>query len=206
MYKYLGIGMLGFFIFMMIPGIDQTIEQSKMYGVATLVAYDLERNEMFSQTVHNRLVDTGEDLINDNVFSDGNASTDDADAVGSICAYEDGGTTIASLDIETTNATGFDAGNTNTSTQECVTDDSVDTTGASTAVIGPLTFTGGTNVDTLGTVNGIGVCNAEAADAAFNDCATEGELFAIVNTSDVTLGAGETVDITYTFSLVSAGN
>ncbi len=205
MYKYLGIGMLGFFIFMMIPGIDQTIEQSKMYGVATLVAYDLERNEMFSQTVHNRLVDTGEDLINDNVFSDGNASTADADAVGSICAYEDGGTTIASLDVETTTAANFDTGNQNGST-ECVTDVQVDTTGASTAVIGPLTFTGGTNVDTLGTVNGIGVCNAEAADAAFNDCATEGALFAIVNTSDVTLGASETVDITYTFSLVSAGN
>ncbi len=205
MYKYLGIGMMGFFIFMMIPGIDQTIEQSKMYGVATLVAYDLERNEMFSQTVHNRLVDTGEDLINDNVFSDGNASTADDDAVGSICAYEDGGTTIASLDVETTTAGDFDTGNQNLST-ECVTDTSVDTTGASTAVIGPLTFTGGTNVDTLGTVNGIGVCNAEAADAAFNNCASEGALFAIVNTSDVTLGAGETVDITYTFSLVSPSN
>ncbi|MEE8180519.1 MAG: hypothetical protein V3T67_01625 [Nitrosopumilaceae archaeon] len=205
MYKYLGIGMLGFFIFMMIPGIDQTIEQSKMYGVATLVAYDLERNEMFAQTVHNRLVDTGEDLINDNVFSDGNASTADADAVGSICAYEDGGTTIASLDVEGTTAANFDTGNQNGST-ECVTDTGVDTTGASTAVIGPLTFTGGTNVDTLGTVNGIGVCNAENADAAFNDCATEGALFAIVNTSDVTLGAGETVDITYTFSLVSPSN
>jgi len=205
MYKYLGIGMMGFFIFMMIPGIDQTIEQSKMYGVATLVAYDLERNEMFSQTVHNRLVDTGEDLINTNVFSDGNASTADADAVGSICAYEDGGTTIASLDVEGTTASDFDTGNQNTET-ECVTDDTVDTTGASIAVIGPLTFTGGTNVDTLGTVNGIGVCNAENADAAFNDCASEGALFAIVNTSDVTLGAGETVDITYTFSLESPSN
>ena len=205
MYKYLGIGMMGFFIFMMIPGIDQTIEQSKMYGVATLVAYDLERNETFAQTVHNRLVDTGEDLINDNVFSDGNASTADDDAVGSICAYEDGGTTIASLDVEGTTAADFDTGNQNLST-ECVTDTSVDTTGASTAVIGPLTFTGGTNVDTLGTVNGIGVCNAENTDAAFNNCASEGALFAIVNTSDVTLGAGETVDITYTFSLVSPSN
>ena len=205
MYKYLGFGMMGFFIFMMIPGIDQTIEQSKMYGVATLVAYDLERNEMFSQTVHNRLVDTGEDLINDNVFSDGSTDVLDADAVGSICAYEDGGTTIQTLDVEGTDAAAFDLGNQNTET-ECVTDDTVDTTGASTAVIGPLTFTGGTNVDTLGTVNGIGVCNAEASDAAFNDCASEGALFAIVNTSDVTLGAGETVDITYTFSLVSPSN
>ena len=190
---------------MMIPGIDQTIEQSKMYGVATLVAYDLERNEMFSQTVHNRLVDTGEDLINDSVFSDGVASTADADAVGSICSYEDGGTTIDSLNVEGTTAADFDTGNQNGST-ECVTDVQVDTTGASTAVIGPLTCTGGTNVDTLGTVNGIGVCNAEASDAAFNDCATEGALFAIVNTSDVTLGAGETVDITYTFSLASPSN
>jgi hypothetical protein len=205
MYKYLGIGMLGFFIFMMIPGIDQTIEQSKMYGVATLVAYDLERNEMFAQTVHNRLVDTGEDLINTNVFSDGVASTADADAVGSICAYQDGGTTIQTLDVEGTDAAAFDTGNTNTST-ECVTDVTVDTTGASIAVIGPLTFTGGTNVDTLGIVNGIGICNAHLTDAAFNDCATEGALFAIVNTSDVVLDTAETVDITYTFSLVSGSN
>ena len=206
MYKYLGIGMLGFFIFMMIPGIDQTIEQSKMYGVATLVAYDLERNEIFSQTVHNRLLDTGEDLINDMVFSDGSTDVADADAVGSICAYDDSATTIATLAAdETTTAAAFDTGNANGQT-ECVTDISVDTTGASIAVIGPLTFTGGTNVDATGTVNGIGVCNAHNTDAAFNDCATEGALFAIVNTSDVTLGAGETVDITYTFSLASPSN
>ncbi len=206
MYKYLGIGMMGFFIFMMIPGIDQTIEQSKMYGVATLVAYDIDRNEMFSQTVHNRLVDTGEDLINTNVFSDGIASTADDDAVGSICAFEDGGgNLIATLDVEGTNSTAFDDGNQN-GLLECVTDDTVDTTGASTAVIGPLTFTGGTNVDILGTVNGIGICNAHDADAAFNNCDSEGDLFAIVNTSDVTLAEFETVQITYTFSLVSDDN
>jgi len=199
--------MMGFFIFMMIPGIDQTIEQSKMYGFATLVAYDTERNEIFSQTVHNRLVDTGEDLINDMVFSDGSTDVADADAVGSICAYDDSATFIAVLAAdETTTAADFDTGNAN-GELECVTDISVDTTGVSIAVIGPLTFTGGTgggaNMDAGGTVNGIGVCNAHNTDAAFNDCATEGVLFAIVDTSDVTLGTAETVDITYTFSLVS---
>ncbi len=198
---------MGLFIFMIIPGIDQTIEQSKMYGTATLIAYDIEKNEMFSQTVHNRLVDTGEDLINTNVFSDGFASTADADAVGSICAFEDGGGfLIADLNVENTTSAIFDTGNQN-GQLECITDDSVDTSGASTAVIGPLTFTGGNgggaNVDIGGTVNGIGICNAEASDAAFQDCATEGDLFAIVNTSDVTLGDGETVQITYTFSLES---
>ncbi len=201
--------MMGFFIFMMIPGIDQTIEQSKMYGFATLVAYDLERNEIFSQTIHNRLVDSGEDYINHVVFSDGN-SVSDADSIGSICAYDEGGTSIASLDVEGTTAADFDTGNTN-GELECVTDSAVTVTnGTSLAVIGPLTFTGGTgggaNMDAGGTVNGIGICGAHSADAAFNDCASEGSLFAIVDTSDVTLAAAETVQITYTFSLVSPTN
>ena len=198
---------MGLFIFMMVPGIDQTIEQSKMYGVATLVAYDLEKNEIFSQSIHNQLVDTGEDYINHMVFSDGN-SVADADAIGSICAYDDG--VAISTFGEGTNATVFDSGNTLTELN-CVTSTGVTVTnGTSLAVIGPLTFTGGigggANVDATGTVNGIGICGAHNTDAAFNGCASEGILFAIVDTSDVTLGTGETVDITYTFSLVSLNN
>ncbi len=206
MYKYLGFGMMGFFIFMMVPGIDQTIEQSKMYGAATLVAYDLERNEIFSQTIHNRLVDTGEDFINHMVFSDVNTVADD-DAIGSICAYENGGTSIGDLNIETTTAADFDSNNQNITTQKCRTDDAVTVTnGTSIAVIGPLTFAGGTNVDAAGFVHGIGICQAHNSNANFTNCESEGILFAIVDTSDVALGTGETVDITYTFSLVSPDN
>jgi len=204
MYKYFGFGLMGFFIFMMVPGIDQTIEQSKMYGVATLVAYDLERNEIFSQTVHNRLVDTGEDLINHMVFSDGLTAADD-DVVGSICIYDEG-TAMSTLDVETTTAAQFDSPNANT-LANCRTDDAVSVVnGTSTAVIGPLTFAGGVNLNTGGVVNGLGVCQAHNTNANFTGCATEGDLFAIVDTSDVTLGLDETVDITYTFSLVSPNN
>ena len=191
---------------MMVPGIDQTIEQSKMYGAATLVAYDLERNEIFSQTIHNRLVDTGEDFINHMVFSDVNTVADD-DAIGSICAYENGGTSIGDLNIETTTAADFDSNNQNITNQECRTDDAVTVTnGTSIAVIGPLTFQGGINLNIGGEVNGLGVCQAHNTNLNFTGCATEGDLFAIVDTSDVTLASAETVDITYTFSLVSNDN
>lgn len=121
-------------------------------------------------------------------------------------------TAKGSCKTDTRNAANFDTGNTITGVQkECKTDATVDTTTTQgNAVIGALTFTaGGTateNIAAGGTVNGIGICQAHNTNADFKDCATEGILFAIVNTSDVTLANAETVDITYTFDITSTGN
>lgn len=191
---------------------EPTTVDEKFYGAATITVRDQQGKEIFSQTVHNRLVDTGETFLLNQAFSNTVASQADADVVGSICIYDDSATTIASLIAETTTAANFDTGNAITGVQkECKTDSSVDTTTTQgKAVIGPLTFTAGTtasqNIAAGGIVNGIGICQANPTDADFKDCATEGILFAIVDTSDVTLASSETVEITYTFDITSSSN
>jgi len=71
-----------------------------------------------------------------------------------------------------------------------------------------LTFTcGGTNCADNDTITGIAICQNDTTDNTdFNNCATEGIMFAVVDISDVTLATSETVDITYTFDITSPSN
>jgi len=82
------------------------------------------------------------------------------------------------------------------------------TSSAQIATIGPLTFTAGTgtpnNLFSGEKIHAIGICDADSGDADVRGCTTT--LFAVVNTSDVTLADAETVDLTYTFNLASAGS
>jgi len=74
---------------------------------------------------------------------------------------------------------------------------------ATTATTGAITFTAGdTNFPDDTSVGGIALC--ETQGNANNDvCASASNriLFAVVDTSNVVVGAGETVDITYTLTL-----
>ena len=88
MYKYIGIGLFGLFIMMVLPsGMDNINEPGKFYGAAHLLVKDAAGNEVFSQTVHNRLLDTGENFINSQVFTDGNAVADSAQ-MSAICVSD----------------------------------------------------------------------------------------------------------------------
>ena len=73
--------------------------------------------------------------------------------------------------------------------------------------MGPLTFTAqdtnSGNWFALDTVTNIGICDAEVNDLDVRGCTAN--LFAVVDTSDVTLADNETVDVTYTFDISSAG-
>jgi len=91
------------------------------------------------------------------------------------------------------------------SDNRCIEDDVVVTT-SGTAVIGALTFTGGTNVVNGDTIHGIGICQAVDGNSTYRSCSEQGVLFAIIDTSDVTLNTAETVDITYTFDITSNDN
>ncbi len=78
------------------------------------------------------------------------------------------------------------------------------TNSASTSVIGPLTFTGGTEVSANANIQSIAICNNAVSDYALCNVGS-GIAFAVVDTNDVTLAADDTVQITYTFDVTSPG-
>jgi hypothetical protein len=178
-----------------------TTDDSKFYGFAEIIKYDENGNVVYTQTVHNQLVDTGEEFLLDAVFQDGGTDVADAVQIGSICVTDAASPTIAEGEA----AADFDGDNGMVETN-CIEDTTVTTSGG-TAVIGPLTFTAGTHTAVDDTITAIGICQNDVTDdTPFNNCASEGILFAVVNTSDVTLATGETVDITYTFDITSASS
>ena len=176
---------------------DEDRAAIEFYGQADLTKYDSDGNPVFTQTIHNQVVNTGEVFILNAVFDDGATDVADAAQIGSICV------TSALTVSEAMTATSFDTANAITETNCKQATASV---AGSVATIGPLTFKEGVsgNVATDDTIVGIGVCQGRtASDDDFNNCATAGILFSVIDTDDVTLGDGETVAITYTFTLAS---
>lgn len=215
MYKYAGMGLLGLFIVMIFPSGSESIQDGmNLYGAATIDVFDRDGNSVFRQTVHNQLFDQGEGFILDQTFTDLTTTGDTADAVqvGAICLSE--GTPLTD---ETQGAANFDSANTRqgTTTQNCVSPGgpnqsiSAVTNSSSVVTIGPLNFgagdTGDANINWTGgdTIESIGICLVQSDNSNATTCQTI--LFAVVDTSDVTLQNSETVDITYTFDLSSAG-
>lgn len=207
MYKIASMGLLGLIAILVIPAGTQSMTNDgfNLYGQATMTYHDANGNEMLTQTVHNQLFDEGEDFLIDNAFTGLTDVADNID-IGSICLSA----ATEQTDETTTNTTfntDHDAADNGSASAEktCRTDGTV-TKSAQIATVGPLTFEAGTGTNNWypgDTIKAIGICDAESADADIRGCTTT--LFALVNTSDVTLASGETVDITYTFNLASAG-
>ncbi len=212
MLKIAAFGLLGFLVLLILPANADEQTPSFLYGAATIVAYDALGNEIFAQTVHNQLFDQGEDFLIDQGFTDlGGLATVDNVQIGAICLSADVTPTTTESDTNTTFNTDHDAADNvgaTVNTQTCVTD-GVSTGGVTAAsqvvTLGPLTFTASAadnaNWFAGDTVTNIGVCDASATDADIRGCTTT--LFAVVDTSDVTLADTETVDVTYTFDLSS---
>jgi len=195
-------GLLAILAITIVPFSGETNStDGKFYGYVTLVAYDENRNEVLSQIIHNRLVDTGETFLLENTFREGTTTADNVQ-IGAICIIED-----ASVDvIETHTAAFFDGNNTITSGTNCVVDTAVDISTQGLAVIGMEQFVGGTHQASGETINGIGICQSNGGTTPYTDCVTAGILFSVIDTSDVTLVTSETVDITYTFNMTSPLN
>lgn len=210
MYTYLGIGLLGMIALMVTPyGLSDTSSDGKFYGIATLVAIDANGDETLRTEVHNRVTNQGEEYLLDQVFQEaGNVAAIDTAQIGSICIME--GTVNA---VEAQDAAAFDTANgiNLTAVANCVESDVNVGTNDGTAIIGPITFTDDVHLVTADVINGIGICSANAVGSItpYDDCATgnsaSGVLFAVVDTTDVTINAGESVEITYTFDISSDG-
>jgi len=208
MIKLASFGLLGFLVVLILPAsVDEQTPTSFLYGAATLVVHDAFGDEIFSQTIHNQLFDQGEDLILNQTFADiGVSVVADDVQIGAICLNG----AVASLD-ETDTTVEFNADHDTADTgsdiaKNCVTDPAV-TSGASVVTLGPLMFTADTaellNWNAGDTVRTIGICDAHVANTDIRGC--QNFLFAVVDTSDVTLADTETVDVTYTFDISSAG-
>jgi len=184
---------------MVLPsGVDSVQEQGKFYGAAHLLVRDAAGNELLSQTIHNRLLDTGENFINSQVFTDGVVVADPAQ-MSAICVSDQN--TV----LETDTATSIAAANglTGTPGNHChFTVPSVNADG--TVVLGSEQFVGGTDINATEIINSIAICsNNGGADYAECDTAASPLAFAAIVTSAVQLGNTETVDITYTFDISS---
>jgi len=211
MIKLAAFGLLGFLLVLIMPANVDEQTPSFLYGAATLVAHDAYGNEIFSQTIHNQLFNEGEDLLLNQTFTDiGTTLVGDSVQIGAICLSADLTPSTTESDTNTIFNTDHDAADNSTATviTNCVTDPTVVSSGQ-IVTMGPLTFTAGATDITANnwfaddTVTNIGVCDAHTANTDVRGCTTY--LFAVVDTSDVTLADTETVDVTYTFDISSAG-
>jgi len=194
-------GLLAILAITIVPFSGETNStDGKFYGYVTLVAYDENRNEVLSQTIHNRLVDTGETFLLEATFTEGTAPADNTQ-IGAICLIEDSSVD----DIETHTAADFDGNNTISATN-CVVEPAVDLSTQGLAVLGMLQFTGGTHTTSGDTIDGIGICQGNGGTTPYALCASAGILFSVIDTSNVILVTDETVDITYTFNMTSPNN
>ncbi len=210
MYKIASMGLLGLIAILVIPAGTESMTNDgfNVFGKATMTYNDAFGNEMLTQSVHNQLFNQGENFILGATFKNGTTVIADNVSIGAICLYagvdqtdENLTNTLFNTAHDTGEAGGDDALN-------CRTDATGGVTFANRiATVGPLTFEAGSgtdNLDATKTITGIGVCDAHASDSDVRGCTTT--LFAVVDTSDVTLALGETVDITYTFNLDSDGS
>jgi len=211
MLKLAAFGLLGFLVLLILPANADEQTPSFLYGAATLVAYDAHGNEIFAQTIHNQLFDEGEDFLLDQGFADlGGVAVVDDTQIGAICLSADLVPSVLETDTNTIFNTDHDADDNVAAilTTNCVTEPLV-TSLNQVVTLGPLTFTAGTPDSALNnwfagdTVTNIGICDAQLINNDVRGCTTN--LFAVVDTSDVTLADTETVDVTYTFDLSSGG-
>lgn len=203
MYKYIGAGLMGLFLFMMFPSGIQTDTQEglQMYGSATLDYQDESGNSMFTQTVHNQLFDAGETEILEQVFANGGmVATIDNVQIRSMCVAN--GTPLVNT-YEAATAAHFEGNSTLSGLPNCIEADFTITT-SETAVSPPNIFTAGTHVAADSQITSIGICSGTASAGTHLGCS--GVLFAVVDTSDVTLAGTESVTITYTFDISSEGD
>ena len=201
MLKFLGISLI-FLAFIMILPVSNSNTQSdlpKMYGIATIVLKDSTGNILFENVIHNQVVDVGTAYMLDQTFGDGNTALSDANQVDTMCVTDFATPDGATNDAETTadfNAENGLIGN------NCIGAISFTTT-STTAGSGTRTFSAATHFPVGTVVGGIGICGDNGTASPFNNCseAADAPLLAVVDTINVTVNAGESVDITYTLTL-----
>ncbi len=167
-------------------------------GTISIVKYDPSGSPVYEQTKNNMLLAVGGDYILNQIFQTSATDVVNNAQIGSLCVST---SDITSSEAET--ASDFDGDNTLTGSN-CKQDSDVTTSGQ-IATIGPLTFLANdVNFPDATTISSVGVCSNVSADANdFTDCASNSKiLFAQIEIDDVTVNAGESISITYTFDIL----
>jgi len=203
MLKVIGFGLLGLFVVMIFPSTITDGANPMFYGTASMVLADSDGNVLLTNTVHNRITDEGETFIIDQVFDTAATAQTGNARVGAVCisgaidsAFAE--TTVASL------ATGL----TNPSGNHCKST-AVVGTGTSTAITDAEVFTAGTDFGAGETISGILIClKGDQGDADFAECNTPTPAVALaaLDFVNATVSGTDTITITYTFDIVTAGS
>lgn len=176
------------------------------YGVAVVQHMDADGNVLSTETVHNQLLNAGEQHILQQAFSEGTTAVADNVQIGAICLSADDTAPDEAMTAATFNTNADADDNASSSAVNCKTEDDVDLATAGTAVVGPLTFDVGT-ASTNNWYDGdqprqIGICAASSTDADVRGCTAP--LFATVALAGTTaLATGESLTVTYTFNIAS---
>lgn len=183
-------------------------EITTFYGYSVMSVKDISGMIVFESGIHNEVLSAGVDFIMEQSFRDGVGGTGtDADQVDGICidVSERAISNLFSTTNETITVGGFNAndGNPADDNNNCkgvtFTTAAAGIDGLASAISTVATFNaGGDNLEDGQTIVGIAICGI-TTDAGQPNCETP--LLAMMDTSDVTLNSGETVDITYTMTL-----
>lgn len=200
---------MGVFALMAIPGsLDIQTNDMAFYGMGNMVLYDAYGNEVFQQSVHNRITNEGETYMIDQAFQTVVVPVGDLATLGTICVSDNSVSPITLA--EGTDAAAFDGSEGYTSITTICQEGADNGVGnsAGIATIGPLTIAAGTHVGIGEDVVIVGICMNDGDGSpgeAIEDCVIgnsgAGILFAVFEPTTVTLLTGETVDITYTFDI-----
>ena len=211
MYKILSLALVGVLAAMIFPAAFETNSDDKLaafYGYTVIALKDPSGTVLFENGVHNNVLSNGADFVLDQVFGDGNEPVNDAGSVDAVCInlnprfgvnlFDAGNESTISNTLVNYNLNDGDPANADLLCQVGVfTTAASGADGIASAVSATENFVAaGTNLPDGGTVFGIAICEVTADQ---NDC--EFPIFALVDTSDVTVNAGETLDVTYTMTL-----
>ncbi|ABK77528.1 hypothetical protein CENSYa_0896 [Cenarchaeum symbiosum A] len=200
-YKAAAIGFAAVFALMMTPtGVSGTPEGVQYYGMAELVHKSADGQTLATQTVHNTVLNTGEDIMRDAIFD--SIQNNQRPSVICITDVLEAEITETVSDSALTPATAFA-----TPSESTCIGANVNTETQGQGIL-TATFTGGTHLVGLATIESIVICNTDGTtpvpeDATGLNCDTVGTAFSAVKVSSTQVASGDTVDVTYTFDLQS---
>jgi len=202
MLKVIGFGLLGLFVVMIFPSTITDGANSMFYGTANVVLSDPDGNILMTQTVHNLITDQGEKFLIDQVFDTTTAEASGDRRIGSICISGAADSAFSETTVDTL-ATGL----TNPSGNHCHTTLDMSNT-ASTSVTAAEIFIAGVDFGAGETISGILICQKNNDNLDFTDCntPTPSIAFAALDLNNVTVSGSDTITITYTFNVTTAGS
>ncbi len=204
MLKVIGSGLLGLFVLMIFPStMTDVVTEPIFYGTANVVLADSDGNALMKQTVHNRITDEGETYLIDQVFDTGVAQVADQNRIGAICIYE---TSDANIVEGTVN--GLANGLTSQGGDFCHVTTAMSNSGSISTTDAEV-FTSGIDFTSGDTISAILICAKNGDDLNFAACSTPGGAavaMAALIISNVTVSGSDTVTITYSFNVTTAGS